>query len=176
MALVTQGPASFASLRVDGLDAYRFEFVTSRYDDFASHIGSSGGEVGEVQSLAAPTRSVAELRTANARFSEWIAALAIPLRAEPRRLEISSHASGLFLIESPEPLGPDIAIKVFQNAAEQPSLTLVDETASRMLVVCDAPVTGDIRLEFRVDRSRYRSMLADSQSNLQETASVTFQL
>ena len=176
MALVAQGPASFASLRVDGLDAYRFEFMTSSYDDFASHVGNWGGKVGELQSLAAATRTPAELRDANASFSEWIAALAIPLRTDPRRLEISSHASGMFLIESPEPLAADVSIRLFQNSAEKPSLTLADETASRMLIVCDAPLTGDIRLEFRLDRSRYRAMLADSQSNLQETASVTFQL
>ncbi len=40
------------------------------------------------------------------------------------------------------------------NLAKMSSLTLDDQTASRMLVVCDAPVTGDIRLEFRLDPSR----------------------
>ena len=49
-------------------------------------------------------------------------------------------------------------------------------TTSRMLIVCDTPVAGDIRLDFRLDRSRYRAILADSQSSLQETASVTFRL
>ena len=176
LALVAQGSASFASLRVDGLDAYRFEFMTSRYDNFADQIGSWGGKVGDLQSLATPTRTPAELRSAGAVFAEWIAALSLPLRAEPRRLEISWQDSGVFLIESPEPLGPDVSIKLFQASAEIPTLTLVDETAARMLVVCDAPVTGDIRLEFRLDRSRYRAMLADSQSSLQETASVSFQL
>ena len=176
MAIVARGSASFASLRVDGLDAYRFEFSTSSYDDFTSHVASWSGTVGEVVSLAAPTRTPIELRTAGAGFSEWIAALAIPLRTEPSRLEISSHESGFFLVESPEPLGPDVTVTVFGNSAQLPSVTLVDATASRMLVVCDAPITGDVRLEFRLDRSRFRAMLADSQSSLQSTASVSFQL
>jgi hypothetical protein len=139
-------------------------------------VASWSGTVGEVVSLAAPTRTPIELRTAGAGFSEWIAALAIPLRTEPSRLEISSHESGFFLVESPEPLGPDVTVTVFGNSAQLPSVTLVDATASRMLVVCDAPITGDVRLEFRLDRSRFRAMLADSQSSLQSTASVSFQL
>lgn len=176
MAMAAQGSASFASLRVDGLDAYRFEFVTSRYDDFAGHISSSAGEVGRLQLLAAPMHTPAELRGANATFAEWVSALAIPLRAEPRRLEISWHDSGFFLVESPEPLGADVTIRLFANSSEITTVTLVDETASRMLVVCDAPVAGDIRLEFRLDRTRYRAVFADSQSSLQQMASVTFRL
>ena len=176
MALAAHGTASFASLRVDGLDAYRFEFVTSRYDDFAGHIGSSVGEVGRVELLAPPLHTPAQLRDANATFSEWVEALAIPLRAEPRRLEISWHDSGFLLIESPEPLGADVTIRLFENSAERTTLTLVDETTTRMLVVCDSPVAGDIRLDFRLDRSRYRAILPDNQSSLQETASVTFRL
>jgi hypothetical protein len=45
LALAAQGPASFASLIVDGIDAYRYEFVTSRFTDFAAHIKSFRGVV-----------------------------------------------------------------------------------------------------------------------------------
>jgi hypothetical protein len=125
-----------------------------------SWIGSSAGDVGWLQLLAAPVPTRAELRSANAMFSEWVAALAIPLRAEPRRLEISWHDSGFFLIESPEPLGRDVTVRLFENSAERQTLTLVDETASRMLLVCDTSAAGDIRLEFRLDRTCYRAVLA----------------
>lgn len=46
----------------------------------------------------------------------------------------SARTHPAVLIESPEPLGPDVSIRLFQNSAEQPSLTLVDKAASRMLV------------------------------------------
>ena len=153
MALVAQGPASFASLRVDGLDAYRFEFMTSSYDDFAGHVGNWEGKSASFSHLRQP-------RTPRPNFVMQTRASPNGLRhlryrfAPTRRLEISSHASGMFLIESPEPLAADVSIRLFQNSAEKPSLTLADETASRMLIVCDAPLTGDIRLEFRLDRSR----------------------
>lgn len=42
--------------------------------------------------------------------------------------------------------------------------------------MCDTSAGGDIRLELRLDRTRYRAVFADSQSILQETASVTFHL
>ncbi len=62
MAPVAQGPAFLSSLRVDGLDAHRFELMISGYDGFASHVASWRGSVGEAVRRRAPTRTPTELR------------------------------------------------------------------------------------------------------------------
>ncbi|MGH7622211.1 MAG: hypothetical protein ACREMU_07715, partial [Gemmatimonadaceae bacterium] len=73
LALAALGPASFSTLTVDGIDAYRFEFISSRYEDFAAHIGSFSGSPAALDSLAAPTKTISQLLTAQARFDDWIA-------------------------------------------------------------------------------------------------------
>jgi len=145
LALAAQGPASFWSLTVDGIDAYRFEFTTSRYDDFAAHIGSFR-EVVPVQSLSPPAKTIPQLFAAQTTFNDWISKLAIPLRATVDRLEISIHRTGqnadLLLIESPEPLplGGDVSVSMFRRGAGgaesiQPVVVVLDDSQSRALVI-----------------------------------------
>jgi hypothetical protein len=132
LALVATGGARFPSLRVDGLELYRFELTTSRYADLAEHIGSFGGTAAVLETSGSETRTIAELLAADpgllagetvdklerqARFDRWASALALPLRRRVERLELSGRLDSdgrtdLVLIESPEPLplGEDVSL------------------------------------------------------------------
>ena len=190
LALAAQGPGAFSSLVIDGLDAYRFEFVTSRYDDFAAHIGSCRGRAANWEPVAPAAKTISELLQEGARFESWITALALPLRASVDRLEIGAHRAGqdadLLLVESPEPLplAGDVTLQVFAQGAggtETAVTTVVipDNSGGRALVVPvngggapSALAAGAYRLEFRLDRARYRAFAPDDDSNLRQTASV----
>ena len=91
LALAAQGPASFASLIVDGIDAYRYEFITSRFTDFAAHIASFNGTVPNLDSLAAPSRTIAQLLQSGATFDQWVTSETLPLAASLKSIEISAH-------------------------------------------------------------------------------------
>ncbi len=176
VALVAEGASVFSSVHVDGLDAYRFEFTTSRFDDLAEHVGSFSGAVHEVTSLAQPTQSVAAMLSANTTFAQWMTTFALPLRTVFDRLEISLHTTGFLLVESPDPLGTDVAMTLSRGGTDQ-SITLVrDNTGRRILVIPTTPATGDCTLTFWIDRPRYRAATADGDSNLRASASVEFVL
>jgi len=131
LALVADGAAAFHTLSVAGMPMYRFPIKTSRYRTFADHIASYNGVLGEVspESLglpAIPTTAVttlyastvtrvaqamtaaADATTRDALFSEWVAALSLPLRSDPSGLELTRYVIGgdtrLLLLEGPEPL------------------------------------------------------------------------
>jgi hypothetical protein len=173
LALAADGNTGFSSLRVDGLDAYRFEFQVSRFKDFADHVGSFGGTVTRLPAIGATSVTPAELQSAEAGFAEWVSGLGIPLRAEVERLEISSHESGVLVIESPEPLGRDVVIKVRMGGNEVLCEIVSDESGMRLLIVPSAALSGDIELEFKMSRDRYRSALDDGTSSVAATATVT---
>ena len=193
LALAAQGPASFSTLTVDGIDAYRFEFTSSRYDDFTAHIGSFRGAL-PLQSLTPPAKTIAQLFSAQTKFDDWISTLALPLRASVDRLEISIHRAGqnsdLLLIESPEPLplGGDVSPAMFRQGTGgfesiQPIFVVPDDSQSRALVIPMGPgglpialTPGKYRLAFRLDRVRYRASTPDPNSNLRQAASLILAL
>ncbi len=190
LALATQGAASFSTLTVDGIDAYRFEFTASRYDDFAVHIGSFGGALTPVESLASPAKTIGQLLTAQAKFDDWLASLALPLRATVDRLEICVHrdqqGGDLLLIESPEPLplGGDVTVTMFREGSGgfesiQPIIIVSDASQCRSLVIPigfgGTPIAlgpGTYRIGFSLDRVRYRASTPDTDSNLRQTESL----
>jgi hypothetical protein len=192
LALAAQGPAAFSTLTVDGIDAYRFEFTASRFDDFAAHIGSFGGTVTPLDFLAAPAKTIAQLLAAQAKFEDWISELAMPLQTTVDRLTISAHKGtpgvDLLLIESPEPLpvGRDVSLGMFREAGGgfesiQPIIVFLDESQCRTLVIPmgsgGVPIVlapGGYRFGFRLDRVRYRAATPDTDSNLRTGASVRF--
>ena len=124
LALAVGGVGHILDLCVDPLDVYRFEFRTSRYVDFAAHIASWSGAVATLPQIVSPTSEMSDLvvrtpiselmrpgsdpQRRQRAFDEWTRDLAILLRREIERLEISARASSsgvdLLLFESPEPL------------------------------------------------------------------------
>jgi hypothetical protein len=162
LALLAKGTVRFEELVVDGLDAFRFEFTTSRYHDFVAHFASRRGGVLPLPALTTPDSSVGELLSVltsavalaeppdaidrQQRFDEWTAALAVPLSARVDRLEISARQNDdgteLLLLESPEPLplGVDVAFTLWQldsdgNETEVASVPLLDGVQCRALIV-----------------------------------------
>ncbi len=91
LALAAQGPGSFASLIVDGIDAYRYEFTTSRFTDFAAHVASFNGTVPNLDSLAAPSQTIAQLLQSGATFDQWVTSQTLPLATSLKSIEISAH-------------------------------------------------------------------------------------
>jgi hypothetical protein len=175
LALAAEGEARFAALRIDGLDAYRFEFAVSRFDDFAAHAGSFSGVVGRIAPLASPTRSVAELLADGTLFATWVAALALPLRQACERLEIAHHADRLLLIESPEPLD-GVAVRLRRQGSELAARVIAEPGGKRLLVVADAPLAGSIELELSLVRQRYRAVVPDAESSLRAVATLALEL
>ena len=194
LALAAQGPASFASLIVDGIDAYRYEFITSRFTDFAAHIKSFRGVVPVLDSLAAPAKSVAQLLQSAAPFDQWVIAFALPLGNALERVELSAHRHGstadFLLIESPEPLplGGDVTIIMYRHGAGDteilvPVIVVPDASQSRSLIVSVAaggvPVSlapGDYHIDFALNRSRYAASTVDGDSNYEQVAGIEFTL
>lgn len=144
LALVAQDGGAFSRLVVEPLDAYRFQFLSSRFINFEEHIGSFGGEVTPIPVDAAgsgaATETVASLLTATATeiaavmaagadpeqrqrlFDRWVRGLALPLRRRMTGLELSRLVSDgnteLFLLESPEPLpfSEDVSLALKKRA------------------------------------------------------------
>jgi hypothetical protein len=130
MSIVAQGNCRFASLRVQGIDIYKFPFKVSRFRSFTDHIGSFVGPADVIQpnalgpgtttttSAAIFSATFADITTAmqpaadpagrQKLFERWTRELGIPLKDEVNQLEISRFVAGtgteFFLIESPEPL------------------------------------------------------------------------
>jgi hypothetical protein len=113
LCLVADGEARFFSLRVSGVEMYRFAVQVSRYRSFAEHIASFVGTIDVITpDLLGPgtTQPVTayQLWTQHATFEQWIAALGIPLKKEVARLELSrfvqSAQTQFLLLESPEPI------------------------------------------------------------------------
>jgi len=176
LALLAEGAASFASLRVDGLDAWRAEFDISRFDDFATHVGSFGGTVRRLPAIGTPAATVAELAGRGAPFSEWVAALGIALQQDLETLDIGLHASGVLVIESPEPFGGDLRITLRQGGSDLPARLVADAHGVAFLLVPDAPLVGDVELEFGISLQRYRTANADGTSHLVQSHTLAIQL
>ena len=130
LCLTADGPATFPSLQVRGLDLYAFPFGVSRFTSFGEHIGSWDGRLHELAPDAlgpgTTTATVAELWSSTAAevaaamapeapsaerervFAAWVAGLGLPLQDDVTTLELSRVVAGAqtraLLIESPEPL------------------------------------------------------------------------
>ena len=137
MALVVNGEVDFHNLIVQGLDMYHFPFTSSRFISFRDHIQSFTGRMdtldGSEMGAAAPvnvamlysnTRTqiqqvmqpgVEDLKR-QAVFDAWQQVLALPLKDELTRLEISKFMSGsqtaCFFLESPEPFDFSTEVEV----------------------------------------------------------------
>jgi hypothetical protein len=130
LCLLAQDVCRFGTLRVTGLDIYRFPFRTSRYRSFTDHVGSfqapldviaanalgpgtttattAGLYAATSGAIAAAMQPAAEAGQRQALFERWTRELGLPLRDEVNQLELSRFPGGtqveLFLLESPEPL------------------------------------------------------------------------
>jgi hypothetical protein len=128
--LTADGPATFRTLQVRGLDLYAFPFGVSRFRSFEDHIGSWEGRLDEIApDVLGPgttTATVAELWNATAVdvatvmapeassaerervFAAWVAGLGLRLQDDVTTLELSRIVEGAhtraLLIESHEPL------------------------------------------------------------------------
>jgi hypothetical protein len=198
MALVAgaQG-ARFSSLRVEGLELYRYEFETSRYTDLAEHAGSFGGSVATIAPSPDALATVSDLVAGGVdpaadkldrqrRFDSWVSGLALPLRARVERLELSARVGAdgrtdLLLVESPEPLpiGEDVTVTLERDVQPSPVAVPFDAIANgdrtATLLVLPTPLDpGEYRLSLRLDRARYRG--ADAAGRLQQQASIEFTL
>jgi hypothetical protein len=162
LALAARGDGQILELRVNPIDAYRFEFRTSRYVDFKAHIASWPGKLDELPDMAPPTSTLTQLlattvlpdimsRGADVQrrqsvFDRWTAALAIALRRDVGGLGVSVRRAGagaeLLLIESPEPLriSDDVSLQMIRvdggGATTQiPLAILTDGVEQRALLV-----------------------------------------
>lgn len=130
LCLLAHGACQFASLRVSGLDIYRFPFQSSRYRSFNDHIGSFDGSVDVLApnalgpgssitttaallavtsaDITAAMAPASEPGKRQALFERWSRELGLPIKDEVNALEVSRFINGaqteLFVIESPEPL------------------------------------------------------------------------
>lgn len=140
LCLTADGPATFASLQVHGLDMYAYRFGVSRYRSFEEHIDSWSGRIDALGPDAlgpgTTTATVAELWTETRAhvlaamapgasgadrervFARWSGALGLALKDDVTALEVSRYVEGALaralLIESPEPLDfmSEIAVAV----------------------------------------------------------------
>ena len=117
LALVSNGPAVFAAVHVDSIEAYRFQIGTSRYASFAEHLGTWDQQVHAlpidttgVDALLAATGAEIDAAMASGdgqvrqrAFDRWTTELALPLQRSPEGVRLSGDAR-LMLLESPEPL------------------------------------------------------------------------
>ena len=146
VALVASGPAEFFSVSVDGLDLYRFDFDTSRYQSFTEHINSWDGKLVEMAEgtagatsaplsslLAADSTSVADAmkrdadpQARQALFTKWMTALALLLRQRAEGLCISrwtnAASTQALVIESPEPISftRDVSVSMVEHVPVPP--------------------------------------------------------
>ncbi len=117
LALVSNGPGTFAALHVDAIEAYRFQLETSRYPTFEDHLASWDGTVRRLPVDTTPAGALlaatsVDLAAAMAGgdsqlrqrvFDRWTAELALPLQQRVEQVQLSGDAR-LLLLESPEPL------------------------------------------------------------------------
>ena len=128
--------------------AIGFEYDVSRFDDFAAHVGSFSSQVRRLPAIGAQS-TIAELEARNAPFTEWVAELGIPLQTGIERLEIGLHASGLLVIESPEPFGGDLRLALRQGGQDLATTVVADERGAAFLLVPVSPLAGRPRTRVR---------------------------
>lgn len=211
LALVSQGIGKFTSLSVEPIDAYRFEFYSSRFISFEDHIRSFEGKVAEISAnmmglvqagntvSSMYTETVSEISAAMTSgydrekrqrlFDRWVSELAIPLRTNPDKLELSklksSNGIELLLLESPEPLTfsedislslgksgltsnpipsryKNVPIHILSNGNETTALIIPLDSSDRKHVPLQ---NGFYRFEFKIDRIRFRCYSEDDISN-----------
>lgn len=141
VALVAQGPAAFAGISVGALDIYSFDFVTSRFNGFAAHLGSYDGKLPVLATgafggaaatgaavLAAQGGAIAGVMTQDADpqarqalFSAVAGALGVGLSREKLGVTLSrvTDAGGTIglVLQSPEPvsLTRDVALSLTRH-------------------------------------------------------------
>jgi len=148
MCLCSDGPASFASLQVNGVDMYQFRFTASRFTSFEEHIGSWSGRLDDLgPDLLGPgttTATVAQLWATSSGdvtkvmdpgaapadrervFAGWTAGLGLATRDDVTALGLSRYVeeaqTRALLIESPEPLDftADIAVALIGRQVRHP--------------------------------------------------------
>jgi hypothetical protein len=128
VALLADGPATFAGIEVSALDIHAFEFVSSKYTSFAEHLGSYDGNLATIATgtmggtptpvatvLATHGAEIPPLMQASADpqerqklFDAMVSELGIGQRKNPIAVAISrvteaGRVVGL-LVESPEPV------------------------------------------------------------------------
>lgn len=201
LALAVRGDGRVRQLRVEPLDAYGFEFVTSRYADFEAHVASWPGTVPELPEIAQATTSLGELLASTpvdvlmtrgadaaarqAAFDRWTTELAVALRRNIERLEVSRRlvtggGTEILLIESPEPLpfSEDVRIQMVRieaDATRTPVATtlLSDAAENRAYLVPLSPAAvpeplapGAYEIMWTVSRTRYRSSATEPDATL----------
>lgn len=206
LALCVQGTGQILDLRVEPLDIYRFDFLTSRYADFASHIASFSGKVAVLPNVATPTSDLSDLLSTTPlaelmrigsdplerqrAFDQWTSALAVSLRREVERLELSCRPTTtgmeLFLLESPEPLqlSEDVSLTVerlepFGGRTAIPVAILSDgpETSAYLIPVTDANTPreltpGEYEIMWTISRNRFRSSSDDPDAQFSQQAAM----
>jgi hypothetical protein len=141
VALVANGPAKFSALAVDGLDLYRFDFATSRYQSFAEHIQSWDGTLvqlaqgdsgvaatplatllaSDASAISAAMTEAADPQARQALFTKWVTSLGLPLRQQPAALSLcrwtATDGTEALLLESPEPISfsRDVTVALVQH-------------------------------------------------------------
>jgi hypothetical protein len=141
VALVADGPAAFSMVAVDALDLYHFDFRTSRYTSFSSHIQSWDGRLVELSegsagagstplatlfasdatTIAGVMTEAADPQARQALFTKWVTGLALPLRQQPEALCLSRwtgpNGTLALLVESPEPLAfsRDVSVTLIER-------------------------------------------------------------
>jgi hypothetical protein len=210
LALAVRGAGRIRQLRVEPVDVHRFDLVTSRYADFAAHVASWSGTVPDLPDVAPATDSVADLLASTpvaevmtrgadraarqAWFDRWTAELAVALRRDVERLEVSrrvaASATELLLIESPEPLpfSEDVQVELTRIEADTTrtpvaTMLLSDAAECRAFLV---PVSaaglpeplaaGAYEMVWRVSRTRYRSAGSEPEARLEGSAVMALTL
>jgi hypothetical protein len=199
LAMSVHGAGGFTSLRVEALDLYRFEFLTSRFADFAAHLGSFSGKADNLLEVAPATATPADLVAATpvadlmraasdpaARqraFDHWVSSLGIPLRTQMERVFISSREN-VMLIESPEPLpiSEDVTLETALVSGDEstavPVTILTDGAECRVLLVpaLGTFAPGEYEITWKLTRSRFRAASSDTQNMLSASATTAFKL
>jgi hypothetical protein len=206
LALGVRGTGRIHELRVDPLDVYRFEFLTSRYIDFADHIASWSGKIAALPEVAPATSTIAELLTATPitelmtagsdpqrrqrAFDQWTSTLGVPLRRQVNSLELSIRSKELLLIESPEPLpfSEDVSLSMVRNETggtqtPVPLIILSDGAESRAYLVPLAAngdpaelSAGEYEITWSVARNRYRAATPDPDSRFNQQATMALRV
>jgi hypothetical protein len=192
-ALAVRGAGRVLDLRVEAVDIYRFDFVTSRYPDFAAHIASWPGTIATLHDVAPATSTLAALlagtplatlmqrgsdpQLRQRAFDQWTAALGVPLRHEVERLELSRRAGAFLLLESPEPLpfSEDVTLAMVRiNGAVRtpvPLSILSDGAETRAYLIPAVPFTpGQYEITWSLARDRYRVAVSDAGSRFTQQA------
>lgn len=162
LGLVTIGSCSVGRLSVEPIEAYRFEFVASRFATFEDHIASFRGVAATIPAdafgpgtssstvAALVAETAPDIETANVSgdasvrqrlFDRWTSTLSLPLRRRVEYLEVDrfvgANGTELFVIESPEPLGftSDVTLTLRCGGIEVAVWVISDAARMRALVI-----------------------------------------